>query len=94
MFFSVQSRQTHCVSLSNIYLSSTTKNIYKELYVVYNCFNKNSQESYTPEEIIFPVSRFFSCELHDSILFVFLRSRPSSKATKGMLFEVDKLNKS
>ena len=40
-------RRMHWVCISNIYLSSNTKNIDKELYVVYDCFTKASSSCST-----------------------------------------------
>ena len=40
-------RLMHWVCISNIYLSSNTRNIDKELYVVYDCFTKGSSSCCT-----------------------------------------------
>ena len=40
-------RRMHWVCISNIYLSSNTRNIDKELYVVYDCFTKGSSSCST-----------------------------------------------
>ena len=48
--FLAQARRMHWVCISNIYLHTTTKNIDKDLYVVYDCFNKGSKSCSTREE--------------------------------------------
>jgi hypothetical protein len=40
-------RRMHWVCISNIYLNSNTRNIDKELYVVYDCFTKGSSSCST-----------------------------------------------
>jgi hypothetical protein len=45
--FLANARRMHWVCFSNIYLSSNTKNIDKELYVVYDCFTKGSKSCST-----------------------------------------------